>query len=107
MDQQQKMTPSVPVPTKLPPRPSGLKAQPPMTPQPNKEMASTGTASSGSLKLVHAPILSDDESDGELSTADMDDTGVQATTETQFDPEASLSLPSNVRFFSNLSGYPS
>ncbi|KAG6966630.1 hypothetical protein JG688_00006680, partial [Phytophthora aleatoria] len=42
--------------------------------------------------LVHAPILSDDDSEDELSTADFDTENVQAT---QFDPEASLSLPSN------------
>ncbi|KAG7383510.1 Armadillo repeat-containing protein 2 [Phytophthora pseudosyringae] len=92
----QKLTPSVPKPTKLPPRPSGLKTRSPATPQPTEKTQSNGTAASGSLKLVHAPILSDDdESDDELSTADFGSADAQATAETQFDPEASLSLPSN------------
>ncbi|KAG6611653.1 uncharacterized protein IUM83_13673 [Phytophthora cinnamomi] len=86
---QQKLTPSGPKPTKLPLRPNGFKARPPVMPQPSDKMSSAGSASSSSLKLMHAPILSDDESDDELS-ADKSDAEV-----TQFDPDASLSLPSN------------
>ncbi|KAG2769142.1 hypothetical protein PC129_g11447 [Phytophthora cactorum] len=83
MAQQQQRTPLVPIPT------SGLKARPPVTSQSHEKITS---ASLSSLKLVHAPILSDDDSEDELSTADFDTENVQAT---QFDPEASLSLPSN------------
>ncbi|KAG3087932.1 hypothetical protein PI124_g17852 [Phytophthora idaei] len=82
MAQQQQRTPLVPIPT------SGLKARPPVT-QSHEKITS---ASLSSLKLVHAPILSDDDSEDELSTADFDTENVQAK---QFDPEASLSLPSN------------
>ncbi|EEY64793.1 uncharacterized protein PITG_15572 [Phytophthora infestans T30-4] len=82
---QQQRTPLVPMPTKLPPRLSGRKARPPAT---AKRSEKTISASSSSLKLVHAPVLSDDSED-ELSSAD-----AQAAAETQFDSESSLSLPS-------------
>ncbi|POM62350.1 hypothetical protein PHPALM_28509 [Phytophthora palmivora] len=96
MAQQQRLAPSVPVPTKLPPRPNKLKGRSSVMLQPNEKKTLPKTSSSGSLKLVHAPILSDDdESDDELSTSDMSNKDIQATTEMQFDPEASLSLPSN------------
>ncbi|KAL3657780.1 hypothetical protein V7S43_017351 [Phytophthora oleae] len=81
---QLQVMPSVPKPSKLPPRPRDLKARPPARPQPH-ESASTGT-----FKLVHAPVLSDDESGDDLSTVEADE-----PQETQFDLEASLSLPSN------------
>ncbi|KUF91936.1 hypothetical protein AM588_10004465 [Phytophthora nicotianae] len=95
---QQQRTPLVPMPTKLPPRPSGLKARPLATVKPIEKSIS---ASSSSLKLVHAPILSDDESEVELSTASDD---IQATVGTQFDPEASLSLPSNEELLQSYDG---
>ncbi|OWZ24083.1 hypothetical protein PHMEG_000930 [Phytophthora megakarya] len=81
----QQLNPSLPVPTKLPPRPNRLKTRPPITSSPSAKTLSE--SASGSLKLVHAPILSDDD---KLSR-DMDN---QLTTEA-FDLEASLTLPSN------------
>ncbi|KAH7484913.1 Armadillo repeat-containing protein 2 [Phytophthora ramorum] len=98
---QHKLTPSVPKPTRLPPRPSGLKARSPTTPQPDEMKTLAVTSSSNSLKLVHAPILSDDESDGELSIAD---TGRADVQETKFDPEASLTLPSNDELLQSYGG---
>jgi len=86
MAQQQtprKLTPSVPKPTALPPRPNGRKARPP---HPDGKSTSTGTSSTNNLKLVHAPILSDDD----LSTSNL------GTPAEAFDLEASLTLPSNV-----------
>ncbi|KAE9344560.1 hypothetical protein PR003_g8397 [Phytophthora rubi] len=94
--QNQKLIPSVPKPTKLPPRPNALKPRPPVAPQ-----SSDGSASSSSLKLVHAPILSDDESDEELSGVNSDSEGASPT---QFDPEASLSLPSNDELVQSYNG---
>lgn len=55
-------------------------------PQPNQSITF------GSLKLVHAPLLSDDDSD---DGAAFENSDVPAKSGTRFDPEASLSLPSN------------
>ncbi|RLN48463.1 hypothetical protein BBJ28_00016008 [Nothophytophthora sp. Chile5] len=85
---------------KLPPRPTPpskakqQKQQPSQTPTTSKK-----TSSSSQLKLVHAPILSDDEADAQLTEANSDNEDDHTEEKTHFDVEASLSLPSNVRRF--------
>ncbi|KAG7398664.1 Armadillo repeat-containing protein 2 [Phytophthora boehmeriae] len=81
---------------KPPSRSSGPKAGS-AKPAPSSEakLSFAVSASTSSLKLVHAPILTDDESDGELAVVNGDNKAIPKSPDSQLDLEASLALPSN------------
>ncbi|RLN87762.1 hypothetical protein BBJ28_00016013 [Nothophytophthora sp. Chile5] len=87
-----KPPPSTSKTAKLPPRPT----PPPKAKQQEQspsQMPATSkkTSSSSQLKLVHAPILSDDEADAQLTEANSDSEDDQTEEKTNFDAEASFS----------------